>query len=138
MMTYRNIRKTLFRWVSNKLVLGSTAVAIALGLLLFRAGDSNKASAEHHAFYAVKRGDFLVSVVEGGTIKAVHEVTVRCELEGTSQIISIAPEGTYVEKGDLLVELDSSDLRERITLQEVTFQNARFAMLQAQELLGIQ
>jgi HlyD family secretion protein len=137
MTTYQYIRTILFRWASNKVVLGSMTVVIVLGLLLLRAGGSRK-TVTHQAFYPVKRGDFLVSVVEGGTIKAVREVTVRCELEGTSRIISIAPEGTYVEKGDMLVELDSSDLRERITLQEVTYQNARFAMLQAQEYLAIQ
>jgi HlyD family secretion protein len=90
------------------------------------------------SYYPVKRTDFLISVVEGGTVKAVHEVTVRSELEGVARIISIVPEGTFAKKGDLLVELDSADLRERISGQEVTYQNAHFAALQAKEYLSIQ
>ncbi|MEO8428419.1 MAG: efflux RND transporter periplasmic adaptor subunit, partial [Verrucomicrobiota bacterium] len=52
--------------------------------------------------------------------------------------LSIVPEGTNVHKGDLLVELDSADLRERVSGQEVTFQNAQFAYVQAKENLAIQ
>ena len=138
MITIHDMRTTLGRWARNKLVPGATAVVIVLALWFLLARGSKKAGVAQQVFYSVKRGDFLVSVVEGGTIKAVREVTVRCELEGTSRIISIVPEGSYVKKGELLVELDSSDLRERITQQEVTFQNVRFAMLQAQQYLEIQ
>jgi HlyD family secretion protein len=90
------------------------------------------------AFHTVKRGDLLISVVEGGALKAVNEAIIRSEFEGVSRIISIVPEGTYVEKGDLLVELDSSDLRDRVNSQEVAYQNTEFAYVQAKENLSIQ
>lgn len=91
-----------------------------------------------YTYYQVRRGDFLVSIIEGGTLKAVNEVTVRSEMEGVARIISIVPEGTNVHKGDLLVELDSADLRDRISAQEVTVQNAEFGWVQAKEGLAIQ
>ena len=138
MIAYQNIRMRLSRWARNKWILAGGGMLILLGVLLSLTDGSKKTSTAPEVFHSVKRGDFLVSVIEGGTIKAVREVTVRCELEGVSRIISIVPEGTYATKGDLLVELDSSDLRERITQQEVTFQNTRFSMMQAQEYLAIQ
>src|SRR4051812_32241673 len=61
---------------------------------------------EAAAYHEVKRGDFLISVVEGGTIEAVNEVFVRSDVEGTARIITIVPEGSYVKKGQLLIELD--------------------------------
>src|SRR5512145_214837 len=109
MTTHHDIRTIARRWGRNKWVLASVGVAV-LALLFVLIRPSRKESDAHQAFYSVKRGDFLVSVVEGGTIKAVREVTVRCELEGASRITSIVPEGSYVKKGELLVELDSSDL----------------------------
>ena len=54
-------------------------------------------------YFEAKRGDFLISVVEGGTIEAVDEVMIRSEFEGVARIIYIAPEGSYVKEGDLLV-----------------------------------
>src|ERR1043165_4574583 len=93
---------------------------------------------EQNQFYKVKRGDMLISIVEGGALKAVKESIIRSEFEGISRIISIVPEGTYVKTGDLLVELDSSELKDRVNQQEVTFQNNEFAFIQAKENFSIQ
>ncbi len=117
------------------------AAGIGAGLLLllfvvFRSFGTRELPAT--AYYTVKRSDFLISIVEGGTIKSVREQSVRNEMEGTARIISIVPEGTTVKQGDLLVELDSSDLRERVTAQEVTLQNSQFVFVQAKEAVGIQ
>jgi HlyD family secretion protein len=118
-----------------------TAAVTTLVLLLVAGWVLHRFSgtdATQYIYYPVKRNDFLVSIIEGGTLKAVREVTVRSELEGVARILSIVPEGTNVHKGDLLVELDSADLRERVSAQEVTFQNAQFAFVQAKENLAIQ
>ena len=90
------------------------------------------------SFYIVKRGDFLVSLVEGGTLRAVQELIIRNELEGATTIVSVVPEGTTVKQGDLLVELDSSALKEKIANQEVTVQNSEGAYGRAKEDLEIQ
>ena len=117
----------------------AAAAGVLLLLLLFVVGRSfTHSPMAQNNYYTVKRRDFLISIVEGGTLKAVQEVTVRNELEGTSRILSIVPEGTSVKSGDLLFELDSSDLRDRLSAQEVTYQNIQFAFLQATETLAIQ
>lgn len=89
-------------------------------------------------FHKVKRGDLLISIVEGGALRAVKESIIRSEFEGISRIISIVPEGSYVKEGQVLVELDSSELKDRVNQQEVTYQNNEFAFIQAKENLSIQ
>ena len=86
----------------------------------------------------VKRGDFLVSVVEGGTLEAVSEVEVRSEVEGTARIIYIVPEGSYARKGDLLVELDSANSVDAVNLQQINVEKAQFALIQSEQQLEIQ
>ena len=90
------------------------------------------------AFYQVKRGDMLISVAEEGALRALNETVVRSGLEGYNRIIHLAPEGSYVEKGDLLVELDSSGLKDRLNEQELLYQDRLFQMLQAKGNLNIQ
>mgnify|MGYP003342295503 CR=1 FL=1 len=68
----------------------------------------------------------------------MHELIIRNELEGATTIVSVVPEGTTVKQGDLLVELDSSGLTEKISNQEVTVQNADGAYTKAKEDLEIQ
>ena len=115
---------------------GIGAGLLLLLLVIFRSFGARELPAT--AYYTVKRSDFLISIVEGGTIKSVREQSVRNEMEGTARIISIVPEVTTVKQGDLLVELDSSDLRERVTAQEVTLQNSQFVFVQAKETVAIQ
>jgi HlyD family secretion protein len=135
---WKKLRATIFQWCRanprRASVIG--VVVIGLAILLIRGSGANDPALL--VYHTVKRGDFLVSIIEGGTLKAVNEVMVRCEMEGVSRIISIVPEGTVAHKGDLLVELDSADLRERISSQEVVFQNTQFAYIQAKENLAIQ
>lgn len=117
--------------------LGLVAVVGVGGFFLFR-GFFARAELPATAFYEVQRGDFVVSVVEGGTVEAVNEVVIRNEVEGTSRIIYIVREGTFVNKGDLLVELDSAQAQDQVNQQEINYEKARFALLQAEAQLEIQ
>ncbi|MEK6537009.1 MAG: hypothetical protein AABZ63_05955, partial [Actinomycetota bacterium] len=99
---------------------------------------SRKPVTQANSYHTVKRDDFLVSLVEGGTLRAVQELIIRNELEGGTTIVSVVPEGTTVKQGDLLVELDSSGLKEKLANQEVTVQNAEGAYGRAKEDLEIQ
>lgn len=89
-------------------------------------------------FHEVRRGTFTVSIVEAGNLAAVSEISIRNEVEGTARIIYIAPEGSFVRKGDLLVELDSASAQDQVNQQQINFEKAQFALIQAQQQLAIQ
>ena len=110
-------------------------VIVVLLVLLFRSGEQTTTAT---AYYPVKRGDFTVSIVEGGTLAAVSEISIRNEVEGTARIIFIAKEGTYVKKGDLLVELDSAQAQDQVNQQAINFEKATNALVAAQLTLDIQ
>lgn len=112
-------------------------VAGVIAVALFFTLKPRKAQATG-ALYTAKKGDFLISIVEGGTIQAVNEVAIRNEVEGTARIIYIVPEGSYVKKGDLLVELDSASAQDQVNLQLISVEKAQFALIQAEEQLAIQ
>jgi HlyD family secretion protein len=112
---------------------GIALVAVAV-LLLGKGGAPEQTLSS----YEVKRGELLVSVVEGGTLEAVNEIEIRSEVEGTARIIYIVPEGNNVKKGDLLVELDSSSSQDAVNLQQINVEKAQFALVQAEQQLDIQ
>ena len=89
-------------------------------------------------FFEARRGDFTISVIDRGTVAAVSEVSIRNEVEGTSRIIYIVPEGSYVKKGDLLVELDSAQAQDQVNQQQINYEKAVFALAQAEAQLEIQ
>lgn len=112
----------------------AVALLILFGVVWLGRPRSKQAST---TFHLVRRGDFAVTVVESGTIAAVRETVVRNEVEGTARIIWIVPEGAYVKKGDLLVELDSAQARDQVNLQLINFEKAKFAVEQAKAQLEI-
>lgn len=59
-------------------------------------------------------------------------------MEGSTTIISLVAEGTWVKEGDVLCELDSSSLREKSKQQEISVTQAEAALAQAEEALEIQ
>lgn len=73
-----------------------------------------------------------------GNLDSRSNATLSSQVEGTTTIISIVSEGTLVEKGEVVCELDSSALREKAKQQEITVTQAEAAMAQAIEALEIQ
>lgn len=115
------------------LVIG-VALLLSLAWWWLKPAKSDDAATAYHE---VKLGDFTVTVVEGGALAAVNEVSVRNEVEGIARIISIVPEGSYVKKGDLLVELDSSQAQDQVNQQTISFEKAKFGVEAARAQLDI-
>ena len=85
----------------------------------------------------VERKAFLITLSVQGHLDSLGNATLASQVEGTTTIISIVPEGTLVEKGDLVCELDASLLREKSKQQEITVSQADSAEVQGKEALEI-
>jgi HlyD family secretion protein len=114
------------------------AAVVLLALLVVALNLPGKPPAPT-AYFEVRRADLPVSIVEGGTLAAVNEVSIRNEVEGKeARIIYIVKEGSYVKKGDLLVELDSAQAEDQVNQQQINLEKAQFALIQAEAQLKIQ
>lgn len=68
-----------------------------------------------------ERGEFEVSILRSGEVKARRSVTVSAPTVGEKLVITrLIPEGTFVEEGDLLVEFDTTELLERLRTQSAS------------------
>jgi multidrug efflux pump subunit AcrA (membrane-fusion protein) len=72
--------------------------------------------------------------LERGSADSASNVEIRCQVEsaGGLTIISVIPEGTVVKKGDILVELDSSTLRENVTKQRIAVLASQSTLAQSE------
>ncbi|MGQ9592728.1 MAG: efflux RND transporter periplasmic adaptor subunit, partial [Planctomycetota bacterium] len=129
------------RWRRRMPLLGiaaAGAVAVYAAYRLFSGGSLGDGVFGGELTYRVVRGDLRVSFTERGEIKAAKSVEVISQVEGLSRIVSVVPEGTYVEAGDTLVELDSSELTQAINQQQIAVETAESNYLQAQKQVEIQ
>ncbi len=74
--------------------------------------------------FTVDPRSFSVVLNEKGELKAAKATEIVCEVEGRSTIISLIAEGTAVKEGDLLVELASDQIEDRIQQDELKEANA--------------
>ncbi|MGJ8697053.1 MAG: HlyD family efflux transporter periplasmic adaptor subunit [Verrucomicrobiaceae bacterium] len=112
----------------KKILIPLAAVALLIALFLLTRGGDTDYSLNH----TVSRGDFVISIVEGGTLEAVNEIVVKNTIDGDSRIIWLIPEGTYVKKGDLLVEFDTGEAEKNVEEQRVQFESRQALLVQAE------
>jgi len=93
--------------------------------------------------FPVRRDDLTITVTEGGSTKASQTIDIKSEVYGEATIISLIPEGTYitqedVNNGKLLVELESSGLKDRLKEEEKGLANDEARLIEVQENYHIQ
>ena len=102
-------------------------------------GEGDGETAGHTALlHTVERDDFSLEVTERGEIESAGSTEVRSEVKSMNSagvaILRIVPEGTQVDEGDFLVELDSSKLQEDVLIQRINVNNAAATVVEARNL----
>ncbi len=111
------------------LLLGSAVLAFGCA--------SSEEAGDRADLYRVTRGDLSISVTEQAEIRPAVSTRIKSEMEGQSTIIFLVEEGSLVQQGDKLVELDASELLERRAEQEIKVSRADADQLQARKELEI-
>ncbi|MED6336051.1 MAG: hypothetical protein VYE81_11690 [Planctomycetota bacterium] len=88
--------------------------------------------------YRVERGGLRISVTERGNLTAKNSYSLKCEIEGRTTILFLIEEGTQVAVGDIIAELDVSELLDRQVEQELGVQVAKNSFTKAEANLEIQ
>ena len=127
-------RLRLLTWLG----LAALACGLLFAVVAWRTGWFAAEENQTRSTYVVAEpGPLTISVTETGTIRSEEQVVIKSEVEGRPTILSLVPEGTRVEKGDLLIELDASSLRDNLVEQEIRVQNSDAAYVGARENLEV-
>lgn len=118
-------------WTISILVL--LAICTSGAIMVIRNGGKGGSGTISSARFKVQRGPLTISVTESGTIQNREKAVVKSAVEGRTTILTLVPEGIHVKKGQLLVELDSSNLTDAMAAQQIVVQNAEAAFIRARE-----
>jgi len=123
-------------------IVGLIALIGVGSVAFFGLGGSDESSGADAATFTVKRDDLTIEVTENGDIKAINTVDIKSEVEGRATIISLVDEGTVIRPEDVnvmvLCELDSSDIKQKLTQQEIKYLSAEASYANSKEALDIQ
>jgi len=112
------------RWFALILVV---LILGALGWAATKYVKPDASVADQGGTFAARRGDLIVTVTEGGSIRAHKSIQYKCQVERRGAevtILDIVPAGTYVTQEDVdnnmvLVKLDSSALEDQLIQEEM-------------------
>ena len=89
----------------------------------------------NYLLHTVARDDFELNITERGEIESFDVTEVRSQVKSNNtagiSILRIVPEGTQVDTGDFLVELDSSALKAERTTQKIATNAAKALEVEA-------
>lgn len=145
-MQVLNKIKTIYKKFYSKYPKLTVAGSVLLGVIIVYAFISPRKQDLNAITFEVKRGNLDISVIEGGTVEALESQEIRCEVaagyQGT-KILKIVEEGYFVteedvKNGKVLVELDSTEMQERLLTQEIQFQSTLAALTEARQSFDIQ
>jgi len=132
--------RKLVRW---RFAIPIGAAFIVAAVVWLRIGESKESQA---AVFVARKGPLHITVLEGGSVRAVESQEVKCEVRVGYQgikILKIVDEGYEVTDEDIrtnkvLVELDSSDLQKQIVQQDIQYESAAANLTDAQQNYEIQ
>lgn len=129
-------RLKLKHWL---LIAGATLLLVA-GLWMV---PGNKASKNSIPTFMVQKGPLEINVLQGGELRALRNFEVKSEIAYSTKIISLIPEGYLITEDDIrdekvLVELDDSELKEKVQDHDIDFQSTVSLYIDADEAREIQ
>jgi HlyD family secretion protein len=120
------------------LLVGLTAaIGLAIAGWNFWAG---RAASELPEFVttAAWKGPYELAIIEPGTIESASSVEIRSLVRvrgGTTTILDVVPEGSFVNEGDKLVELDASALQIEENAQKILVETRESLLAEAKNTL---
>ncbi|HEY0008290.1 MAG TPA: HlyD family efflux transporter periplasmic adaptor subunit [Tepidisphaeraceae bacterium] len=116
----------------------ATILVVGAFVLYFAKPFSSTAANEGLKTVPVKQGPFEIRVNVKGDLQAVDNIDIVCLVEGQTTITQIVAEGASVKKGDTLVVLDSSAIRQKLEDSLIDVQRVTADVTNAQEMVEIQ
>lgn len=83
----------------------------------------------------VVRGTFLHEVVGKGSAESGKNVDIINQVEGSSTIVELIPEGESVEEGAILVRLDTQDIDDKVNSQQIKYNSSLATVASSQATL---
>jgi HlyD family secretion protein len=122
------------------ILLGLLVVAVGGAAAWNKRSGARKSASSDLIVETVKRGPLEISITERGSLESARNLTLTCLVEGEAGtgILKIVDEGTRATKDQVLVELDSSRLRNEATQQQIVVEQAQAALRQAEKNVEIQ
>ncbi len=124
--------------VSRKLIIALVCLAVPVGaFVVFRGGTGRGVDPIKATRAPVKRGNLTLSILQSGELESKRSESIMNDTDREAKILSIVDDGSKVQKGEVLFELESEELTNRQLQTQSQVSSADAELKNAQEDLEI-
>ncbi len=121
------------RWMFIPIIVGVVALVVAAGYLGSRSAQAEDADeSSQPQTVPVTRGDVQQTVTAPGQLVGTRQVMLSMDISGRLAEVNVRP-GDYVEAGQTLARLETTDLEQAVTSAELDLRQAELRLEQLQE-----
>lgn len=116
------------------IIFAIVALGLVAGGIFFVFNSSAESEFSGPLTFQIEKGPYISQVLDQGEIVSSANVEFRCEVKsrtGSTSVISVIPEGTQVNGGELLIELDSASIEAARDQQKIVTNTAEASQIQA-------
>ena len=122
--------------IATTVMIGAFGV-LAVGSWALLSGNARRNNAESSDLYLVTRGSFDILIPASGELVAQNQIEIKNKIESRSTIAEIVDEGSFVEKGQVVVKFNDEEISNRVRDSEESVISAQNKLDSAQEELVI-
>ncbi len=137
--------RVLRRWLTThgrrQSLLLASGTATLLAVIILTGAVDRSVSPIDIGLTEIQPSDFVVKIQQNGVVEPMHSTVVNSACYWSTNILSIVPEGTWVQAGDVVCVLDSAEIEEYRRSREVVLIKYRGRLdtaVQNQQLLSTQ
>lgn len=131
----QSIPRKLMRWLGRGL-LATCIVGLASSGVYYGATMLTKTPLKEFLTHEVTRGDVRVTLTEQGVLTSTDNTEIKCKVRGRNTVTWVIPSGSMVEKGDVLVRLDTKVIEESLSLQKTNVFEATATLAETEQNLA--
>lgn len=122
-------------WAAGAIVAGGSGLAVFASS---NRQDRSSAGTMTADRAVAKVADFSVTTVANGELEAKDKIEIRNPLDNDSTIVQIIPEGSWATKGELLLQLNSDQIQQKIDEESLRLESARAELVAVENAYNIQ
>jgi HlyD family secretion protein len=109
--------RKIMRWL-GRFFIATCVLGLVSGGIYYVPTLVLKAPVKGYLTHKVLRGDLRVTLTEQGVLTSTDNTEIKCKVRGRNTVTWVIPSGSMVEKGDVLVRLDTKIIEESLSLQK--------------------
>lgn len=116
--------RVILKGLRLTLVIAAAILMVAGGWAFFRQSPDGATADRSYLTHKVDRRTLEVVVTADGMLESSDNIEIKCNVKGGSTVLYVIETGTMVQPGDVLVELDRSELEDKILEQKIAYEKA--------------